>query len=323
MFEWGAPLWLVALPFAALAPWLHRRPRLAWGAVSAMRSAASWRTALAWLPNALGSLGLVLFVFALARPQQVDREQVVDQEGIDILLVLDTSGSMEQTDYSLSGRRASRLEVAKEVIAQFIEGRPNDRIGLVVFGEEAFTQVPLTMDHDALTGFLQQVDIGMAGERATAVGDALAVAGKRLKELEAPSRVAILLTDGRNNAGQVTPLQAAEAAKALGIRVYTIGVGGTGGGGGGLFGFLSSGQSDLDERTLKAIASITDAQYFRAANTAALQEVYATIDQMEKSTAEVREFVHRQELYHRPLIWGLAALFVQLLLGETLLRRLP
>ena len=216
--------------------------------------------------------------------------------------------------------RTSRLEVAKDVMARFVEGRPNDRIGLVVFGEQAFTQVPLTMDHDAMTRFLGQVEIGMAGERSTAVGDGLAVASRRLKELSAPSRVVILLTDGRNNAGQISPMQAAQAAEALGIRVYTIGVGGEGGRGPfGLFG----GGGDLDERSLQAIAKTTGGQYFRAASTDALEKVYETIDTLEKSTAEVKEFVHREERFRPLAIWGLVALALNLLLGETALRRLP
>ena len=321
MLEWGSPWWLLALPLAVALPWLARAPRMTWSSLEEVVTRRTWRVALAWLPAALGSVALVLLVCAMARPQLVDRERVVEREGIDILLILDVSGSMEQADYTLSGRRATRLDVAKRTISEFVEGRPDDRIGLVVFGEEAFTQVPLTLDHEALTGFIDQVQIGMAGQRATAVGDAVAVAARRLKELEAESRVAILLTDGRNNAGQVAPLQAAEAAHALGIRVYTIGVG-TEGGRRGIFGMMGGG-GDLDERTLQAIAKITDARYFRATSTTALEEVYATIDELEKTTAEAREFVHRQERYPPLLAWGLALLGVQALLAETVLRRLP
>lgn len=321
MLEWAAPLWLLALPLALVAPWLRRGPRLAWPALGALRTRHTWRTVLAWVPGMFGMAGLSLLVLAMARPQAVDRQQTLDSDGIDILLVLDTSGSMQQADYNLSGRRANRLEVAKEVMARFVEGRPTDRLGLVVFGEEAFTQVPLTMDHDALVGFLDQVDIGMAGERSTAVGDGLAVATRRLSDLPAPSKVVILLTDGRSNSGQVSPMQAAQAAKALGVRVYTIGVGSSGGGG--MFGLFGGGQSDLDESTLQAIAMITGGQYFRAANTAALEEVYKTIDTLEKSTAEVKEFVHREERYPPLLALGLLALLLETLLGETILRRLP
>jgi Ca-activated chloride channel family protein len=258
----------------------------------------------------------------LARPQLVDRERVMESEGIDILLVLDTSGSMEAEDFRLGSRAANRLEVAKEVVARFVDGREDDRVGLVVFGEEAFTQVPLTLDHDALVDFLRQVQIGMAGARQTAIGDAIAVAGRRLKELDAESRVMILLTDGRSNAGSVEPMEAAEAAKALGIRIYTIGVGSNEAGGIlGIFGGRRRGE--LDEATLRMIAQKTGAQYFRAADTEALAEVYRTIDKLEKTTAESREFVHREEVFH-PWVWsGLVMLLLNLLLGETVLRRLP
>lgn len=324
MIEWAAPLWFLALPLAVLAPWLSRNPRLAVSSLALVRARLSLRVMLAWTPKLFGSLGLIMLVVALARPQHVERNTVVEHEGIDILLVLDTSGSMEAEDYRLGGRDASRLEVAKEVIATFVEGRPNDRVGLVVFGEEAFTQVPLTTDHDALVAFLRLVRLGMAGQRATAIGDAIAVAGKRLSELDAPSKVVILLTDGRSNAGQVAPLQAAEAAKALGVKVYTIGVGSAdGGGGGGLFGMFRSGGNELDERTLQQIANTTSARYFRAGDTEALQEVYATIDQLETSTAEVEELIRREERFRPWAVAGLVFLLLQLLLGETVFRRLP
>ena len=321
MLELGAPLWLLALPLAVIAPWLGRGGRLRWPALPASGVVHTPRTFLAWLPRFLGGLGLAALVVALARPQLVDRQRVVESEGIDILLVLDVSGSMEAADYRLGGRAASRLDAAKEVIASFVEGRPDDRIGLVVFGEEAFTQVPLTLDHDGLVGFLGQVQIGVAGERSTAIGDAIAVAGSRLADLEAQSRVVILLTDGRNNAGQVEPLQAAEAAASLGIKVYTVGMGSSGGGVfGGLF---RAGRGDLDERTLTAIAKLTDAQYFRAQDTTSLAQVYDTIDALETTTAEVQEFVHTEERYHAWVAVGLVLLFMQLVVGETWLRRLP
>ncbi len=320
MLEWANPWAWLLVPFAVAAPWFSRRPRLAISSLAAVQLRPSLRATFAWLPELLGSVALLLFVVALARPQLVNRERSIDSEGIDILLVLDTSGSMQAEDYQIGGRAANRLEAAKEVVADFIERRPDDRIGLVVFGSEAFTQVPLTLDHAALTNFLGQVQIGMAGDKATAVGDALAITGKRLKDLEAPSRIAILLTDGRNNAGALKPLEAAEALKALGVKVYTIGMG-SAGGGGGFFGM--GGRSDLDEGTLTAIARTTGAEYFRAADTKALEAVYATIDKMEKSTAKVEEFVHRDERYHPWLAAGLLLLALRLLLSETWLRRLP
>ncbi len=322
MLEWATPLWFLALPLAVLAPWLARGPRVRFSSLAGVELPRTPRWFLAWLPRLAASIGLMLLTIGLARPQLVDRERVVESEGIDILLVLDTSGSMEAEDFKLGARAANRLEVAKEVVARFIAGRKDDRVGLVVFGEEAFTQVPLTLDHDALVDFLRQVDIGMAGGKQTAIGDAIAVGGRRLQEVDAESRVMILLTDGRSNAGAVQPLEAAEAARALGIRVYTIGVGSKDGGG--LFGLLRGrGRADLDESTLRAIAKKTGAQYFRATDAEALSEVYKTIDKLEKTTAESREFIHRQEIYHPWVFSGLMMLLFHILLGETLLRRLP
>lgn len=321
MLEWAAPLWFLALPVALVLPWLRRGPRVRFSALAAIVLRPTLRTLLARLPTVLASLGLALFVVGLARPQVVDRERVVEREGIDILLVLDTSGSMEAEDFSLGGRTVSRLVVAKEVVAQFILGRPDDRVGLVVFGEEAFTQVPLTLDHTALVDFLRQVQIGMAGNRRTAIGDAIAVGGKRLGDLDSTSRVMILLTDGRSNAGTVEPLVAAEAAKSLGFRIYTIGVGAKARKG--LMGLFSGRSNDLDEKTLRAIAQITGGQYFRANDTEGLEQIYATIDKLEKSTAQAKEFVHREEVY-QGFVWaGLFFILCHLALGETVLRRLP
>jgi hypothetical protein len=184
----------------------------------------TWRVRLAWLPEALGILGLALLIFALARPQLTRRETVVQSEGIDIMLAIDTSGSMDAMDFEVNGREMNRLEVAKLVVGEFIRQRAYDRVGLVVFGEEAFTQAPLTLDHEGLLRFLSNVEIGIAGRSATAVGEAIAVSAARLSRLEAPTKVAIVLTDGRSNAGQVGPIEAAKAAAALGVRVYTIGV---------------------------------------------------------------------------------------------------
>jgi Ca-activated chloride channel family protein len=190
---------------------------------------------------------------------------------------------------------------------------------MVVFGDVAFTQVPLTTDHRAMRAFLDQVDIGMAGQ-STAIGDAIAIAAQRMKSLEAPERVVILLTDGDSRIG-MDPREAAKAAAALDIKVYTIGMGSDGGGGmlGGMFGRASS----LDESTLRDIARLTDARYFRADDTQSLSEVYATIDELEKTTAEVQEFVHRDERYHGVLGIGLMVLLLQQFLAQTWLRRLP
>lgn len=320
MMEWAAPWWLVLLPLVLWLPWRGGQPGLRWPDLRGVSGAPSLRLALAPLVPLSLALGMAALLVGLARPQEIEVTRYVEHEGIDIMLVLDTSGSMEAQDYSLGGRNVNRLEVAKAVIADFVQGRPNDRIGLVVFGEEAFTQVPLTMDHDALVGILSQVQLGVAGGRATAVGDAIAVAGARLKDLDAPTRLMILLTDGANNAGSVAPLEAAQAAKSLGIKVYTVGIGAQGGGRMGIFGRRGA---DLDEATLKAIASTTDARYFLAENTQALREVYETIDRLETSKAEVEEEIHAEERFAPWIVAGLALLVAHLLLGETVLRRLP
>jgi len=275
---------------------------------------------LGFLPFWLRAIGVAALIVALARPQRVDSEQVVSSEGIDLVLALDVSGSMEALDFRLQGREVDRLHVAKKVVGDFVAARPYDRIGLVVFGEEAFTQVPLTLDHDALSDFLGNVEIGMAGANRTAIGQALAVSARQLGRLEAESRVLILLTDGRSNAGSLSPLQAAEAAEALGVTVYTIGVGSTEKRRRGFFGGRTE---EIDEATLQAIAEATGGQYFRATDTQSLSEIYATIDALEKTTAEVQIQVRREELY-RSILWpGLLLVVLSMLLSQTWLRRLP
>ncbi len=327
MREWQAPWVLAALPLVPLLIWwLHRqRPRLRFASLAILRPAPSLRRSLARLPTLLLGLALVLALVALARPQIARKQTVTRSEGIDIMLALDSSRSMAAEDFSIGGSRASRLDVAKNVVARFVVGREHDRIGLVVFGEEALTQVPLTLDHAALARFLGQVEIGMAGARRTAVGDAVAVASRRLAELEAPSKVVILLTDGRSNAGTLEPEQAAEAAAALGVKVYTIGVGPEPGSGGrmGVLGLRGSRGGDLDVPSLTRIAELTDARFFRAEDADTLAQVYEIIDELEPTTAEVKEYVRHDELYRPWLLWALAALALQLLLSSTLLRRLP
>lgn len=322
MLEWQSPAWFFALPLAALPWWAWWRPHvLGFGALRLVRTRATARTfASAALPL-LESVAIVLVALALARPQEVTRETIRETPGLDILLAVDTSGSMDQGDMGRSGTVLSRLEASKMVMARFVAERPDDRIGLLLFGAEAFVQVPLTLDHEALTDFIGQVSIGMAGENATAVGTAVAVAAKRMKDLDAPSKIVVLITDGQSNAGAVTPRQAAQAAAALGIRVYTIGVGG--GGGRGLLGLLGGGGNDVDEPTLRAVASTTGGKYYRAVDAAALAQVYAEIDTLETSTGRTKEFVHRDERYVLFLLPGLFAWAAGFFLSQTWLRRLP
>jgi Ca-activated chloride channel family protein len=321
VLEWMHPAWFAALPLALL-PWVAWfRPHAArFSALDTVKTPRSWRSVVSVLVPLLECVAIAGVVVALARPQEVRRETVRESQGIDILLAIDTSGSMRERDMQAGSRELTRLEASQVVMANFVEGRPDDRIGLEVFGEEAFVQVPLTLDHEALAAFIGQLEIGMAGQGATAVGTAIAVGAKRMKELEAPSRVMILVTDGRSNAGAIAPIQAAEAAAALGIRVYTIGVGAATRGG---FLGMMSGGADVDERSLGAIATTTGGKYYRAADTEALAQVYAEIDLLEKSTARTKEFVQRDERYLVALLPAIIAWFLQLALGLTVLRRLP
>ena len=293
------------------------RARLGWTSLS---GGASWRTLTAWIPDALGVAALALFVTAMARPQLTHTETIVESEGIDIVLALDVSGSMDAQDFEFRGRRLNRLELAKVVVGDFIEGREHDRVSLVVFGEEAFTQVPLTTDHDGVQRFLDQVQIGMAGENATAIGHAIAVSSHRLDELDNPTKVLILVTDGQDTAkNQIDPLLATEAARAVGVRIYTIGVGSSGG----FMNRILRPSDPVDAKTLTHIAQTTGGQYFRATDSQALQQIYATIDDLEKTTAQVKEYIHREELYRYALLPGVALLLLRMLLEATLYRRLP
>jgi Ca-activated chloride channel family protein len=317
--DWGSPaaLWLL-LPvlWLPMQRFLTGSNRLA--VARSGRSRPTARLLVAWVPGVFRTAALALLVIALARPQVTHREVVVESNGLDIMLAIDTSGSMRAEDFVVHGRATNRLEVAKGVIAEFVKAREYDRVGLVVFGEEAFTQIPLTLDHDTLVDVLETVEIGIAGSRGTAVGTAIAVSAKRLKQLEAPERVLILVTDGRSNAGRLSPMEAAEIARALRIRIYTIGVGA--GGGGGLLRLSTEG---VDEATLTAVAETTGGRFFRATDTTSLQSVYATIDELETSPAKVKELVEHEELYRRALIPSVVLLAMHLLLAATWLRRGP
>jgi Ca-activated chloride channel homolog len=317
---WLNPWFFIVLPVLLCMPWLKLQPSISFPSLSGLTQEKSWRLRLSWIPKLLMSLSAVFLVVALARPVIEKKERVLDQEGLDIMLVVDSSGSMEAEDYEFQGRSVSRMVVTKQVLSEFIMSRPNDRLGIVVFGEEAFTQTPLTLDHDGMQQFLAQIDVGLAGKSATAIGEGLAVAAQRLKELEAPSKIIILLTDGQSNAG-IDPLAAADAAATLGIKIYTIGVGTEGRGG--FFGLFQGGRSDLDENTLQEVSSRTGGQYFRAESTESLARVYRAIDQLEPSTAQYEEFVQREEKYPPYAIGGLLFLVFSLLLGEGIFRRLP
>ncbi len=278
------------------------------------------------IPLVLRAACLVLLVLTAARPQFYNVSREIRSPGVDIIMCIDTSGSMQALDFTLDKTPVDRLTAVKKVVSDFIRKREADRIGLVVFGEAAFTQAPLTLDKGLLLGLVDKMTIGMAGDR-TAVGSALAIGGKRLKDLKAKSKILILLTDGRHNAGELTPEQAAEAVRSLGVKIYTIGVGGRGPAPfkvQSLFGSqIVHRQVDLDEATLKKIAAIGGGKYFRATDTAGLAEIYDIIDHAEKTEVKVKEFFHFRELYPYFLIPALILLGLEIILKSTVLRTVP
>lgn len=271
-----------------------------------------------WVRHALFGVrmfGLCFLIVALARPQSFYSETRTTTDGIDIMMSFDVSASMLARDFT-----PDRLEASKRIGGQFISGRPNDRIGVVMFAAEAYTMCPLTIDHATAINQLQQAQSGVL-EDGTAIGSGLAMAVARLAESDAKSRVVILLTDGVNNSGEVAPLTAAEIAKTLGVRVYTVGVGTRGTAQYPVqtpFGIrYQPMEVEIDEALLERMAEMTGGKYFRATNNKALEEVYAEIDTLEKSKIEVNDRTQREEEY-----WRYGALAFFLLLGELVFRRL-
>lgn len=269
---------------------------------------------------AFRTIGIALLIIVLARPQSNDKYQNVSTEGIDIVLALDISGSMLARDF-----KPDRLEASKNVATEFISGRPYDRMGLVVFSGESFTQCPLTTDHAVLVNLLREIQSGMI-EDGTAIGMGLATAINRIKDSEAKSKVIILLTDGVNNRGEIAPVTAAGIAKTYGIRVYTIGVGTQG-----LapypvqtpFGVQYQEMPvEIDEPVLKDIAGSTGGKYFRATDNDKLVQVYREIDKLEKSKIDVRQFNRKEEKYLIPALIALCLLIGEILIRNTILRNL-
>lgn len=280
----------------------------------------TWREWLVHVPFVLRVVALTMIVIVLARPQSSDNWQNTEIEGIDIMMTIDVSTSMLSEDL-----KPNRLEAAKDVAAQFINGRPNDNIGLTIFAGESFTQCPLTVDHEVLLNLFKNVQCGLV-EDGTAIGLGIANAVTRLKDSKAKSKVIILLTDGTNNAGAVSPLTAAAIAKQFGIRIYTIGVG-------------TNGEApypfqtamgiryqnipvEIDEQVLREIASTAGGEYFRATSNSKLKEVYEEIDKLEKTKLNVREFSTKEEEYQPFSLVALIAVILELALRATILRRI-
>lgn len=276
------------------------------------------------VPTALRMLGLLLLVIAFARPQTWFSEEEVLTEGIDILLVLDVSGSMRTEDF----RPKNRLVVAKDVVSQFVRGRRNDVIGLVAFAAAAYTRCPLTLDYEVLLDQLGRTDFATREEDGTAIGLGLATGVARLEKATGKSKVIVLLTDGRNNRGQIDPVTASRLAASLGIKVYTIGVGKEGEAPypiddplmGKRYIMVSA---DIDEDTLKQIAEATGGQYFRATDAGSLKWIFERIDALERTEIRVRGYTRKTERFAFFLYPGALCVALELLLGATFLRRLP
>ena len=284
------------------------------------KSGITFRNYLRHVLFALRIVAVILLIIVLARPQKTDRFQDVSTEGIDIVLALDISGSMLARDF-----RPDRLEASKNVATEFISGRPYDRIGLVVFSGESFTQCPLTTDHAVLINLLREIQSGMI-EDGTAIGMGLANAVNRIKDSEAKSKVIILLTDGINNRGEIAPGSAAGIAKTFGVRVYTIGVGTQGMAPYPVqtpFGTQYQNMPvEIDEAILKEIAQTTGGRYFRATDNDKLVQVYKEIDKLEKSKIDVRQFTKKEEKFLIPAIIAFFLLFIEIVLRNILLRKL-
>ncbi|MDR1304690.1 MAG: VWA domain-containing protein [Verrucomicrobiales bacterium] len=324
-------LWLLAaLP--PLALWWGRRGRAAtilFSSTAVARQAGTARQAaagrLAVLPRLLA---LALLIVALARPQLGRPTQEVSVSGVDIMLAVDLSGSMRALDFKLHGQPANRVEVVKSVVKKFIAERPDDRIGAVAFAAFAHLVSPLTLDHDWLEQRVDAMSTDSVQSDGTAIGSAIATAVNHLRGQPGKSRVIILLTDGVNNAGRVSPLMAADLARALGIKVYTIGAGTRGEArmpATDAFGrqVTVPVKVDIDEDTLRQIAGQTGGQYYRATDTDSLANIYDEINRMETTARPVKKFELRAELFYWPLLAGLLALTLELLGTEILRRRLP
>ena len=320
-------LFLLALPLLALQVRRNYQSTVHFPSLAALKALRPSKVDLyAGLPFIIRFLAIIFLTIALARPQEGHKSTEILSVGVDIMLALDTSGSMRALDFIEEEKRITRLAVVKGVVSEFIENRPYDRIGMVVFGEQAYTQCPLTLDQGILQSFLSKLEIGMAGD-STAIGSAIGIAIKRLKDLESTSKVIILLTDGRNNAGTLVPLQAAQTAKTFGIKIHTIGVGTQGKAPflvNSIFGQRYVYQEvDIDETTLTEISKITGGQYFRATDLESLKNIYKQIDEMEKSEVKVIDHSEYKELFHYFLVPGLLLLLLEVSLSNTLLRRIP
>ena len=271
----------------------------------------SWHS---WLALLLGALAWLMLLTAAARPVWIGDTVSLPMQGRDLMMAVDLSGSMQEQDFILNRQVVDRLVATKAVAGEFISKRSGDRIGVVLFGDQAYLQAPLTFDRHTVLQLLKESAIGLAGER-TAIGDAIGLALKRLQNSPEKNRVLILMTDGANTAGSVSPLEAADMAAAAGLKIYTVGIGSESDAARSLFGFqLMNPNADLDERSLRAIADKTGGQYFRARDTEEFHKIYAELDRLEPVEQAAQQWRPQQELFR----WPLLAAFVLVLLTAVL-----
>lgn len=319
MWRLANPLFLILLVFPiglmVLHFWSHRRGRasLLFSGGQYLRDLPrSWRTMVSPHLHWLRYLGLVLLTIALSRPQSGSVEREIQTFGVDIMLVLDVSGTMAEMDMTYSNRSVSRLDAARYVMQGFVEGRESDRLGLIAFASQSLTRCPLTVDYDLVSLALSEININLFPEeqRFTAIGNALATSVARLFKSDARSKVVIILTDGANNAGNITPLAAAEIAKSENIRVYTIGFG-------------SPGRTDVDEENLRQIARETGGQFFRSRSLADLEAVYERIDELEKSEVVVKNYEIWNDYFPWFLWAGCALVLMEVFFNQIVCRKVP
>ena len=335
------PWLLLLLLLIPLLAWLRGRfgPRAAvfFSATAPFRAIGKSSASRAGqILRALIWLALAAFIVAIARPQLGKSLTQVEASGIDIMLVLDVSNSMLAKDFTIGGEEATRLDAVREVTRKFIEARPNDRLGMIAFGTRPYIVSPMTLDHDWLLQNLDRVRIGLV-EGSTAIGSAMASAGNRLNEKQSKSRVMVLLTDGDNNAGKIPPNTAAEALKALHIHFYAIGIGTNG-----VAPFPVMDEQtgrvvtdrrgnvyyqrmpvSFNEKGLREVASIADGKFYRATDTQSLEEIYRDIDKLEKTTIGAKKYQEYRDLFPACIAAGCGLLIGQLLLGQTIWKRLP
>ncbi|MTI32711.1 vWA domain-containing protein [Xanthovirga aplysinae] len=323
-YSWENPNWLYLLwliPLFFIVRWLiGLRFNQTYDVALEQKHLKINRTALLrFVPEVIMALSIALITIALARPQKNNEEVEQWTEGIDIMLVLDISTSMEIEDF-----KPNRLEAAKTVAHEFISGRFQDRIGMVVFSGEAFSLSPLTTDYDLLYNYIDEIDFNMIDKGGTAIGSALAVATNRMRDSDSKSKVMILMSDGDNNMGNIDPLTAAKLAHAYGIRIYTIGIGKEGRVpfGKTFFGTTRYVENTLDETTLREIAKIGEGRFFRVSNNQALQEVFASIDKMEKAEIKETRFKDTTDFYTAYLHWAVVLFLFWLLLKSSFINNL-